>query len=306
MRGWLKSRMPRVDRAVLARIMTLWVLVVLLYFLWEMLHYSGLYATLAEWQFDQFGQFAPTLTFVLPVLLFASPALLLLRDRHQRDDPRYADQSPVVAAHISAVRFRQFLFVVASALLSAAVVIALVALTRTADRRADRIVTADPAGVTAADSGAAKLRGTILYDRTAAFAQNLLVTRRGVRFAPIVAAGTYPAMPQIAYFVELEPRDQARMTPNERVEDRTGTLVRNNLPGSIERLYRYAGLRVTRPYYVLYNSTRTMRAPYWVVAAQLTLAGLVMLIAGLLQTVHLRRTYGPATPKAGRAVGAGS
>lgn len=296
MRGWLKSRMPRVDRPVLARIMTLWVLVVLLYFLWEMLHYAGLYATLAEWQFDQFGQFAPTLTFVLPVLLFGSPALLLLRDRHQRDDPRYADRSPVAAARISAIRFRQFLFVLASALLSAALVIALIALTRTADRRSDRIVTPDPASVSRVDSGSATLRGTILYDRTAAYAQNLLVTRRGVRFAPIVAPGTDPATPQIAYFVELEPRDQARMLPNAQVEDRTGTLVRNNLPGSIERLYRYAGLQVTRPYYVLYNSTRTMRAPYWVVAVQLTLAGLVILIAGLLQTVHLRRTFGSAAP----------
>jgi hypothetical protein len=288
----LRAQRPRIDRPVLARVITLWVLVVLLYFLWETLQYRGLYALLAEWQFDQFGQFAPTLTFALPVLLFASPALLLLRDRHQRDDPRYARRTPADAAYVSAMRFRQLLFVVASALLSAAVVVAIVSLTRSVDRRSERIVVADAATARGVEGGPATLRGSILFDRTAAFAQNLLVTRRGVRFAPIVAHKLQDDMPDIAYFVELEPRDSARIDQTRRVEDRTGTLVRNNLPGAIERLYRYAGLRVARPYYVLYNSTQTMRAPYLVVAVQLALAGVVLIVAGLLQTLHLRRTFG--------------
>lgn len=291
----LRARRPRIDRPVLARVMTLWVLVVLLYFLWETLQYRGLYASLAEWQFDQFGQFAPTLTFALPVLLFASPALLLLRDRHQRDDPRYAQRTSADAAYVSAMRFRQLLFVVASALLSAAVVVAIVSLTRSVDRHSDRIVVADATTVQGVESGPATLRGSILFDRTAAFAQNLLITRRGVRFAPIIAPGSRDDTPDIAYFVELEPRDTAKIDRIPQVEDRTGMLVRNNLPGAIERLYRYAGLRISRPYFVLYNSTRTMRAPYLVVSVQLALAGLVMLVAGLLQTLHLRRTFGHAS-----------
>jgi hypothetical protein len=281
------------DRPLLSRVMGLWILMVLLYFLWEAFRYRGLYATLAEWQFDQFGQFAPTLTFALPVLLFASPALLLLRDRHQRDDPRYAERTPAEAARLSALRFRQLLFVIASALLTAGVVVAVMALTRTAEQRSNRIVTPGSPGANEADNGAATLRGTILYDRTAAFAQNLLVTKRGVRFAPIVAPGLAGDVREIAYFVELEPRDTARIDPVPSITQRTGTLVRNDLPGAIVRLYRYAGLRVVRPYHVLYVSTRTMRAPYFVVAAQLALAGLIVLLAGLLQTIHFRRTFGP-------------
>ena len=57
----------------------LWVLVVVLYFAWEAATYSGLFAILAEWQFDRLGQDLPTFNFCLLTMALAWPALLVLR-----------------------------------------------------------------------------------------------------------------------------------------------------------------------------------------------------------------------------------
>jgi hypothetical protein len=92
---------------------------------------------------------------------------------------------------------------------------------------------------------------------------------------------------RIRYFVELLPREFGR--PQATINNRTGVLLRNHLPGSIIRLYRYAGYEVTPPVYTLYISSMTLRWPYYVTAIQLTLAALIALLAAFLQHRHLRR-----------------
>ncbi|HWL46438.1 MAG TPA: hypothetical protein VNQ31_01860, partial [Sphingomonadaceae bacterium] len=93
-------------------------MVVALYFLWEAASYSGLFARAAEWQLAHFGEYLPTLTFGLLVLLFGSPALLLFRRRRRDPDDAPAPPDAVVTV---GTRFMRFLFLIAAALGVAAV-----------------------------------------------------------------------------------------------------------------------------------------------------------------------------------------
>ncbi|HEX8445323.1 MAG TPA: hypothetical protein VF649_01805 [Sphingomonas sp.] len=281
------ERAPR--RIVVARLLMLWVFVVLLYFLWEAAKYRGLYALLSEWQFEQFGHYLPILTFSFLVLLFGSPAALLLRARRRADSPRLSNRTGYEAAVMTGSNFRRILFGFSGGLAAAALVTLLWTLTLPRMAVPKRVITVGAADSIAPDRGPAILRGRIVYTRTAAFAQDLWLTRRGVRFAPVLAVAGRESPRTIRYFVELLPTD----APDPRVDGailaRSGVLMRNALPGSIVRLYRYAGYDVNTPYYVLYASTRTMRWPYYVTAAQLATAAVILLLAALFQHGHLRR-----------------
>lgn len=277
---------PVARRVVVARLLLAWVLIVSVYFLWEADHYTGLYGLLAEWQFEQLSHYFPILTFALLVIAFGSPAAWLLRTRRQADRRDIPDRHGRDAAIITGMNFRRVLFAFSGGLVGAALVTVLWTLTlpRIAPPRAT-IALGSPQAV-APPLGPVTLRGHILYTRTAVFAQNLLFTTRGVRFAPIVAPGR--ADERIRYFVELRPREFGNRRGLPRLDDRTGVLMRNQLPGSIIRLYRYAGFEVSAPVYILYVSEQTVRWPYYVTAVQLAIAALVALVAALLQHRHVR------------------
>ena len=267
--------------------LTAWLVVVTLYFLWEAATYHGLYALLAEWQFDTFGRYLPILTLALPILVFGSPALLMLRSR-RRDDMAASPATRRQAVALGS-GFRRVLFVTASVLGVAALatfVWALFLPTMATPTR--NIVLGTPASVAPAE-GPAFVKGQILYKRTAAFNQNLLFMQRGVRFAPIVVPGQ--SVPSIQYFVELPPSTSTN--PQVPSATRAGVLMRSHLPGSIVQLYRYAGYHISKPYYLLYASEQTMRWPYYVTGAQLALAALIVLIAALLQHRHVRNETMP-------------
>jgi hypothetical protein len=263
-----------------------WVLAVVLYFLWEADRYGGLYAFLAEWQFEQLGHYFPVLTFALLVIGFGSPAAYLLKKRRRADRRDIPNRYGFEAAVSTSMNFRRSLFAFAGALAGAALVTLLWTLTlpRLAPPRA--VITVGAPEAITPPLGPVTLRGQIVFTRTAVFAQNLLLTARGVRFAPIVAPGDRDQ--RIQYFVELLPREFGDPRAVSRLDDRTGILMRNQLPGSIVRLYRYAGYDVDRPVHVLYVSAKTLRWPYYVTAAQLAIAALVAAIAALLQHRHIR------------------
>lgn len=284
-------------RVVAARLLMLWVLIVSVYFLWEADRYTGLYALLAEWQFEQLSHYFPVFTFAILVIAFGSPAAWLLRARRRADRRDLPDRHGYDAGVSAGSNFRRTLFAFAGGLAGAAVVTLL--FTLTLPRIAPPRNVVEIGGPPAVDPplGPVTLRGQILFTRTAVFAQNLLVTTRGVRFAPIVATGASDQ--RLRYFVELRPREFGPI-PAVRAEDRTGVLMRNALPGSIIRLYRYAGYDVQAPTYMLYVSSETLRWPYYVTAAQLAIAALVALAAALLQHRHLRSIVSPtADPPTG-------
>jgi hypothetical protein len=73
----LSHRLRRTSPRLIA--LWVWVLVVVLYFAWEAATYRGLFAMLAEWQFDRLGQDLPTLNFCMLTMTLALPALAILR-----------------------------------------------------------------------------------------------------------------------------------------------------------------------------------------------------------------------------------
>lgn len=294
----LVERFPR--KMVLTRGLMLWVLVVTLYFLWEAATYSGLYAWLSEVQFDRFGQYLPILTFALLVLLFASPAAWLLR-RSPRGAARGSiagkpAESARAAAIASSVNFRRILLGFAGGLGAAAIICLLWTLALPGMAQPTRLIAVEQPAPRPLTQGPAFVRGEILYSRTSAFTQNLFSRYRSVRFAPMVPLGSEEGA--IRFFVELPPTVPGAQLPTDAVTTRPGILMRDSLPGSIVRLYRYAGYKVERPYYVLYSSTLTMRWPYYVAAGQLAAAALLTLIAALIQHRHVRALTKPDADEA--------
>ncbi|HEU0066660.1 MAG TPA: hypothetical protein VFQ57_05405 [Sphingomonas sp.] len=278
-----RSRLGR--RVVVARLLMIWVFIVSLFFLWEADRYTGLYALLAEWQFNRFGHYLPILTFALLVIVFGSPAAWLLRARRHADRRDMADRHGREAAVRTSANFRRTLFGFSGGLAGAALVTLLFALTLPRMSTPRAIVSVGGPQSAKPRLGPVVLRGQILYTRTSAFAQNLLIAARGVRFAPIVAQGD--AGVKLRYFVELLPGDYGPVRTVPLSSVRSGVLMRNSLPGSIVRLYRYAGYDVETPYYVLYESTRTLRWPYYLTAAQLAIAALIAFIMALFQHRHV-------------------
>lgn len=278
---------PRQSRA---RLLWLWVAIVVAYFLWEGVNYRGLFARAAEWQLTYFGEYMPTLTFGLLVLLFGSPALFLFRRRRRErpaeDAPPLPD--PLSSAVVIGTRLAKFLFWLAGALLVAALVSLLWTLTFPSSSGPVRTVTLGTSSDTAPQEGPTQLVGAIVYDRTTAFSQGLPLVRRGARYAPVVTPGAPPA--PLRFFIELGPQERLDPRPTDRVAvTRTGILTRGGLPGAIVRLYRYAGYRVEWPYYVLFASPLTMRWPYYVAAMEFALGALVFLLCGLFQRRHVRK-----------------
>lgn len=280
----------RPKRVVVARVLAVWVFIVLIYFLWEASTYRGLYALLSEWQFEQFGHYLPILTFAFLALLFGSPAAWLFRARRRADSPVLADRTGHEAAIVTGSNFRRILFAFAGGLAGAALVTLLWTLTLPRMTPPQRTITVGAPDSIDPPRGPATIRGRIVYTRTAAFAQDLWITRRGVRFAPVLSATGDERPRTIRYFVELLPTDQPdpRVDMDRAVLARSGVLLRDALPGSIVRLYRYAGYTVESPYHVLYASSRTLRWPYYVTAIQLAVAALILLLAGLFQHGHVR------------------
>jgi hypothetical protein len=278
---------------VFTRVAILWVLSASLYVLWEAHRYIGLYALLAEWQYDNFGHHLPALSFALLLALFASPAAGLLVALRAIDRRRFASRSFYQATIGMSSSFAQILMVFAIGLAGAAV--ATLCYTQFLPRVAQperRIALGSPHSFNPAP-GNVSLEGEILYDRTAAFAQDLVVTTRGIRFAPMVPTGSNSKA--LRYFVELPSTEQSARVKEDARQPRAGVLMRNSLPGSIVRLYRYAGFEVQPPYYVLYISSATIRAPYYVAAAQLAVVALLAFVAALIQRRYVRRLAPIAT-----------
>lgn len=290
---------------LVTRLLQGWLIVVILYFLWEAATYRGLYARLAEWQFDWLGYYMPILTYGGLALLFATPALWLLRTGRKRD----ADTAPLAdeAEKIveSGDRLRRIFLTVAAGFLIAAAATLLWTLTLPGFAAPTRTIIVGSPESAAPEKGPAYLRGQTLYPRTALFTQDLLfLFERDVRFAPVVAPGSKDG--SIRYFAELPPppaTDKTSAAPvyGDPRAGHAGVLMRSDLPGSIRQLYGYAGLTIEKPYFVLYRSPVTMRWPYYVIAVQLLLGSLIAFIMAMVQRRHVRRVQAALNPAASPA-----
>ncbi|MEG3174724.1 hypothetical protein U1872_00665 [Sphingomonas sp. RB3P16] len=256
-----------------------WAILISLFFLWESVNYSGAMALLAEWQFNVFGSFYPSATYLVLIALLASPGLLLfLRVRKRESDQRLG-----LATLRSAIVFRRVLLGTGAACLAAAAATLLLILTLpTSVGPPQRIDLARPV-ISLPSEGPSTIDGAILYDRVAAFNEDVIVAHHNVRYAPIVAPGS--SSTTLQFFVELPPETAPRATGTTSM---TGVLKRDGLPGEIVRLYRYAGFTVEPPYYVLFASDHEMRWPYIELAIELGIGALVFLVFGAWQHRRVR------------------
>ncbi|MFS0771929.1 hypothetical protein [Sphingomonas sp. 1P08PE] len=254
-----------------------WGILVCLFLLWQTLTYRGLMALAAEWQFNTFGRYYPSLTYVLLATLIASPVLWLLRRPP-------VDRADTVSAMLPGLIFiRTIVGIGAGCLLVCLVVLIAMASLPGDTGPIERIVLGSRTATAVPRTGPTILVGTVVRDRTAGLNQELLVARRTMRFAPMLTPGASPQ--SVRFFVEIGPDENAATLRPDGL--REGILRRDGLPGELEKLFRYAGYDLTRPYYTLFATRAGLQWPYRVAAIQLAGVALVCLIAaGLL---HLRR-----------------
>lgn len=268
----------RRKRAMKLMVAVAWIAIVGLVLLWQAATYESAMSVAAEWQFDTIGRYYPVLSYLLIVLVLTLPVMLLFR-RAPVTEGRLVD----VALLRSADTFSRALFGLAGAALVLAVGILLSILWLPTDKGPLQEVVLDQAVVLPRE-GLTRLTGTIAYDRTSAFDEDLILARRNRRFAPMTAPG--PTATDLQFFVELPPAN--RLTRGG-VRTMTGVLRRDGLPGEIVRLYRYAGYRVEEPLYVLYTGTRSLRWARFVIAAELLLGAALVGLLGVWQRRRTRR-----------------
>jgi len=290
----------------------LWVFAVVLYFAWEAAAYRGLFAYVSEWEFDRLGQDLPTFNFTILTMLLAWPAFALLarfRDRKLRDE---AEETPVEApvildeeaaatllarqqrdhqnrlAMITARDYTHFLFAFTASLWFAAALVLLWAQGLPDDTDHPNVYT--PASLFANNQrpveGAAKLEGTLHYGRISSFGRGIMFARRTALYAPLIPPEGSDG--RIHYFIEFLPAERPDIRSGGIITHRDGVLVRADLPGALIRLYRYLGYRPAADYHVLYVSPITLRWPYFVIAAQFLIGGLLFFFSAFWQRYHLR------------------
>lgn len=313
MDDWIdQDETPRKRGRTRLKLLWLWVFAVVLYFSWEAASYRGLFAIIAEWEFDRLGQDLPTFNFVLLTMLVSWPALSILRRRRAREmtvdeentdiviarggeteqalERAYAEQEQrreTQLAYYTARDYMHYLFGFTAALCSAALISLLWTLTLPNSTANPHVYTPGSLAQQHPVEGAARFDGTLRYGRIASFGRGILFARRTALYAPLFPPRG--ADGRIRYFVEFLPAERPDIRSGALITHREGILVRSDLPGALIRLYRYLGYQPAPSYYVLYVSLLTMRWPYYIIAAQFLLGGLVFFGVALWQRRHLRR-----------------
>ncbi|WP_375396515.1 hypothetical protein [uncultured Sphingomonas sp.] len=253
---------------------------VALFLLWQTISYWGIMSLVGEWQFNAFGRHYPTFNYVFLVFILCLPGYFVFL----RPSRVTATDRPEAAVFRSARAFMVAVFATAIGLVLAAIVILFAMLLLPGNTGPmQRIDLAKPA-VTLPRDGPTQVSGLVLYERTAGFDEDLILTRQTYRFAPVV--GSRGAANELQIFVQLPPVDEATRGGLVSI---TGILKRDGLPGEIVRLFRYAGFQVDRPHYVLFVDPAAMRWPYIMALVQFAVGAVLALCVGLFQRRRVRR-----------------
>ncbi|MFC3441133.1 hypothetical protein ACFOKF_07975 [Sphingobium rhizovicinum] len=266
-----------------------WTILVSLFVLWELWNYSGLFAKISEWQFAVFRKSWPAATFGLLSLLFALPGLFLVhitRLKKAQEEQDAAPQDPQQKL-LDKANFWRLLLGRTSIFFAALAVLSLIATLFLPGGAQPVPITVGKEVQPRPANGATTLTGRIIFAQTTTLSQDLILTGKDTRFAPILPAeGAGP----VRYVVQLAPYEgMIEGQPRDPVMSVSGTLMRNALPGPIRVLYNNAGIALADNVYVLYRYSGTMRRPYYVAAIQLGAAALLLLLLFSFQTRHIKK-----------------
>lgn len=274
-----RSRQRRVELAKLS-VFSVWIAVVAIVLLWQAAHYSGIMAVVSEWQYDAIGRHYPTFNYVLLIFLAGLPGYLLFFRPRKRSSVSRDGYVTVRSARV----FMRALFGVAAGLAIACLVVLIASLFLPSGSGPVQQLALSQSQGALPREGQTVLSGQIIYERTAGFDEDLIVTRRNSRYAPMVSPGGPPR--DLQFFVQLPPVSDADRSGTTTI---TGILKQNGLPGALIRLFRYAGYRVDSPHFVLFADAATMRWPYLLTAFQLGFGAVFAAAVGLLQKRRVKR-----------------
>ena len=188
----MSSRRTQQRRSV-ARIagFAVWVAIVGLFLFWQAATYRGFMSLIGEWQFNAFGRHYATLNYVLLVLLLCLPGyLLFLKPRAVA-----ADDRPEALLFRSARTFLRAVLGAAAALGAVALLMLVLMLLLPSSKGPVQQIDLTRPALTEPREGPTELSGTVLYERTAGFDEDMLVARRTFRFAPVVASSSSSRLP---------------------------------------------------------------------------------------------------------------
>lgn len=276
----------------------LWLGVAAIVIVWHIVRYSGIASYAIELQYAHFGQAFPVLTLVPLILLAGVPGLILLAVRLPARRTAATVDLPAPDRAIAAEhRLLKILTAGAGLLLLAAAVLFLLTLIEPDAKGPADILDARTASMPR--EGHARLTGTVLYQRTATFEQDVLFLHRPIRFAPVMAA---PGRP-IRFFVEITPERLDTLRRQGETVSFDGILRHNALPGPVEHLFRYAGFRIDARYHILFASKTSVCMPLYVMILNALIAAAFLGLLAVFQSYrfHKVRTLARQSDVAGAA-----
>ncbi|QGP78187.1 hypothetical protein [Sphingobium sp. CAP-1] len=275
-----------------------WTLLVSAFILWEIWNYSGLYAKISEWQFATFRKSWPAATFGLLSLILALPGLFLVhitrakerqaeQDDEQKNPTRQDEERRKL---LTRATFWRLLLVRAALFCAIIAILCLIATLFLPDRGTKPVaITVGKEAQSHLANGPTTLTGRVIFAQTATLSQDLILTDKNTRFAPILPTDSSGP---VHYVVQLAPYEGVTNgRPGDPVMSVSGTLMRNALPGPIRVLYRNAGIDLADNVYVLYRYSGTMRRPYYLAAIQLGAATFLLLLLFYIQKRHIAKMH---------------
>lgn len=261
-----------------------WAVIVMIALVWQSRTYTGIMATLAEWQFREFDRFFPVATIAVLTAALTLPFSLILAIRLFRRGKRrdHGDETVKPQPRPRSQVAERFTAVLAIGAIASALVVLVVGFNAGVGSEKAQRISVD-ATLPADFEGPARMRGSLRLDRIAFYKERFVITGRDLWVAPLVSQDE--AAP-LHYFVQIRPqRPQAAET-----REVSGYLRKQAIPGGLARLYENAGYRVAPQAFVLFSDRRSALWPYYSAASDLAILALVAaLLWSLLRRNRLRK-----------------
>lgn len=257
-----------------------WALVVSAILVWQAYNYTGVYGWIAEWQFRHFERLYPIATIAIIVALLSLPFILIVLFRTRRRRQLYGSPPEQIVLRREGLVSKTLTgLAIAAGIISIGLAIAGLAIGGLAERPITNLSFAPDAAPT---SGDVKSRAVVMTNRIGYYREGNFLAGRDLYVAP-VAANTEST--SIKYFMEI----QERAASPARIQDISGFMKAQALPGGLEQLYENAGYQIDDQTYVIFADRASARWPLLSAAGAMAVMTLLLLIGFALQKVYLRR-----------------